>query len=265
VSPTLKQAEKTQQDCNSSKQDDAQQKYWEKLFAIDLPEGKCVGLRLVLPTVDPPSSTSTARPNVISSTSGDRNYSHSIPSPLETTNVLHPKEVEYGLSLPSEPARHSFFTGRLAMRTALCWTSAISSSTGYAGVQINPPEDSLHRTLEQIELPVVTQYDASILKDVYGRPQVPKGFLGSISHKLSTGVALVSSSEEEEECKCNCVNGECVNCVGCSTSPPKKGIGIDIERTFSRRKSIAKKVLTTRELEELGKIEVRIAQSVFML
>ena len=87
----------------------------------------------------------------------------------------------------------------------------------------------------------------SILKDEHGRPTMPTGFLGSISHKRNTGVALVdvdnsSHSEDQERNKCKLM----------------RGIGVDIEQSCTRRAKIAKRVLTKREMEDLGKIEVMI-------
>ena len=90
-----------------------------------------------------------------------------------------------------------------------------------------------------VKLPAVSNTEPSILKDEHGRPQVPKGYIGSISHKKTTGVALVNSVPDNHSV--------------CSS--PKIGIGVDIEQTFSRRRSIAKKVLTSNELENLGNVK----------
>ena len=40
-----------------------------------------------------------------------------------------------------------------------------------------------------------------------------------------------------------------------SLSPPTIGVGVDIEQSFSRRRNIAKKILTPNELEDLGKLD----------
>ena len=37
-----------------------------------------------------------------------------------------------------------------------------------------------------------------------------------------------------------------------TVAPPKVGIGVDIERPFSRGKSIARKILTPNEIADLG-------------
>lgn len=69
------------------------------------------------------------------------------------------------------------------------------------------------------------------LKDSYGRPTLPSSHLGSISHKGSLGVALIAPSL------------------------PMTGIGVDIERQETNRRSIAKKVLTQREIQSIGRLE----------
>jgi 4'-phosphopantetheinyl transferase EntD len=108
-------------------------------------------------------------------------------------SVFHPKEIEYGL----EAASHSFWVGRTAMKLALDFPA-------------NP-----------------------ILKDEYGRPQLPPGICGSISHKLDRGVALIAAVENTA-----------------STS-----IGIDLEVTSRKgKRSIAPRVLTEVERQSLGKI-----------
>ena len=82
-------------------------------------------------------------------------------------------------------------------------------------------------------------YDHAILKDDHGRPAVPPQYLGSISHKRSiadgtTAVALLSPRR---------VDGILM------------GVGVDIEQSYSRKRSIAKKVLTKDELDQLGNVE----------
>jgi 4'-phosphopantetheinyl transferase EntD len=127
---------------------------------------------------------------------------------------LHPEEVAYGIDRSCSNARESFFLGRLAMRQAL----------GFG--------------------PHHVQTTDAILKDEYGRPAVPTGFLGSISHKRGTGVALVAVDDSSIESNAGIIS-------------PRLGIGIDLEQICSQGKSsIARKVLTKREIEDLGRIEV---------
>jgi 4'-phosphopantetheinyl transferase EntD len=132
-------------------------------------------------------------------------------------SLLHPEEVAYGINRSCSNARESFFLGRLAMRQAL----------GFGPHHL--------RTTD------------AILKDEYGRPAVPIGFVGSISHKRGTGVALVAVDDSSTES----------NDAGIIS--PRLGIGIDLEQICSQgRSSIARKILTKREIEDLGRIEVCI-------
>jgi hypothetical protein len=165
-----------------------------QIFDLELPEGRCIGLRLQeLSPIHPDALT----PDAV----------HHPDHWIHT--LLHPEEVQFGISEPSEQARISFFLGRLAMREILL--------RGPRDVNIN----------------------SCILKDEHGRPQVPLGYLGSISHKRTVGVALVAAD------------------IPHATERPQKGVGVDIEQTFSRHRSIAKKVLTENEMNDLGKIPVR--------
>jgi len=156
------------------------------LFDLELPEGRCLGLRIDASQQDALSAEAIA------------SSSHWIHA------CLHPDEVQYAMAQPSEYTQQTFLLGRLAMRQVLDCDTA-----------------------------------AAILKDDHGRPDVPLGYLGSISHKRSnddgtTGVALLSSSPESAV----------------------MGVGVDIELALSRRRSIAKRVLTENEISELGRIEV---------
>jgi Phosphopantetheinyl transferase component of siderophore synthetase len=193
---------------------------YEHLFSLDLPEGKCVGLRLTHPNQAPTVPTSLD-PSQIRS-----NKNHWI------KEILHPDEVEYGFQQPSESARITFFIGRLAMRTALAQMKDIDS---HVSVEY---EDRLGGFTK---LPVVSTNDQSILKDEHGRPKVPNGFIGSISHKQNTAVALVSTLPSGND-------------QGIVASPTI-GVGVDIEQSFTRRRNIAKKILTPNELDDLGKLE----------
>lgn len=69
------------------------------------------------------------------------------------------------------------------------------------------------------------------LKDKHGRPTLPSSHLGSISHKGNLGVALIAPSF------------------------PRTGIGVDIERQETKRRSVAPKVLTEREIQSLGRLQ----------
>jgi phosphopantetheine--protein transferase-like protein len=194
---------------------------YETVFSLDVPEGKCVALRLSNP-YQAKSLPTSLDPYQIQS-----NPNHWL------RQILHPEEIEYGCQLSSEPARISFFMGRLAMRTALA--QAHGNDTTNDSWEY---EDGIGGFAQ---LPIVTSLDQSILKDEHGRPQVPQGFIGSISHKATTGVALIApipASYNDKECQMT----------------PKIGIGVDIEQAFSRRRNIAKKILTPNELNDLGNL-----------
>jgi len=130
--------------------------------------------------------------------------------PAWISDVLHPKEVAYAMNLPSQTSQDTFFVGRIAMRHALL----ASHTSSFAA------------------LPAVSADDAAILKDEHGRPTMPKGVLGSITHKKKTGVALVSSA-----------------------STRRRGVGVDLEQTCTGRRSIARRILTEGEILNLGCVE----------
>ena len=109
---------------------------------------------------------------------------------------LQNEEIKYCESLPSTTSKITFSIGRIAMHLGL---NEISYTENFA-----------------------------ILKDEYGRPILPKEYIGSISHKKNIGVALVNNGTRN------------------------KGIGIDIEQTFANRQNIDKRILTRKEIEELG-------------
>ncbi|KAL3941286.1 MAG: hypothetical protein SGBAC_004334 [Bacillariaceae sp.] len=108
----------------------------------------------------------------------------------------HPDELMHGMKLPSA-RQESFWLGRLSMRLALDGSSK----------------------------------DHPILKDSHGRPRLPLGAFGSISHKGSYGVALVSRDES------------------------LAGVGVDLEHTSrTGKKNIGKRILTDDEMKDLGKL-----------
>jgi len=190
----------------------------ENVFSYDLPEGKCVGLRL--PKDYPVNNSASLDPELMRSNENDW-----------IKQTLHADEVQFGIDLPSEQAKMTFYLGRLAMRTALslaCKKEEERNAGELSSIISNEQQSKL--------LPCVSSSGPSILKDQYGRPQVPTGFIGSISHKKNLGVALVTTSNDD-------------------SLATTRGIGVDIEQRFSRRKDLAKRVLTEWEINNLGKIE----------
>jgi len=190
---------------------------WDRLFDFEVPEGRCVGLDL--------REFSESDPDSLEPENIAANASHWIRS------ILHPEEVSYGLSLPSRGRRETFFIGRIALREAL------GIVVGEQMISTSSPSQSDKKNNYTIAVGDIPP----ILKDEHGRPSMPKGYLGSISHKGRAGVGIVArdvtySSPED---------------------PPKLGIGIDLERTTNKR-NIARRVLTEYEIETLGQIKVRM-------
>jgi len=127
---------------------------------------------------------------------------------------LHPGEVDYAINVASSTARLSFVLGRLALRNALEQSLPQSYSTG------------------------LSLDDAYVLlKDEYGRPCMPIGFLGSISHKDKTAAGLVCS-------------GATYNKEG----SPSSAIGVDLEYCNNKKGKIARRILTANEISSLGKL-----------
>jgi 4'-phosphopantetheinyl transferase EntD len=91
----------------------------------------------------------------------------------------------------------------------------------------------------------------SILKDQYGRPQLPYGYFGSISHKGDMGIALVHCQDHPTSPTAPNITS---TTDSISTPPPPLGIGVDIEdlSNASVRRNIARKVLTPNEIQKLG-------------
>ncbi len=206
---------------------------YETVFSIDIPEGRCVGVKLSNPNQAPSVPTSIVPEQI------ESNSQHWL------RQILHEDEVGYGIDLPSDPARMSFFMGRIAMRTALAQLDGEEECVmdTESGIRIDSVEyeDDIGGFTK---LPFVSTMDPSILKDEHGRPQVPHGYIGSISHKKDHGVALVSTIPADVNWQSK--SGESV------IPTPKLGIGVDIEQSFSRRRNIAKKILTPNELNDLG-------------
>jgi len=195
---------------------------YETVFCLDIPEGKCVCVEMKNPYEAPTVSTS------LDSAQIESNEKHWI------KQILHCEEVQYGKEMPSDPNRLSFFMGRIAMRAAL-------AIVGKNDINVDNREyDEVNKS--SIKLPSVAKMDQSILKDEHGRPQVPIGYLGSISHKNNYGVALVTEIN----------TGGNIQEDGTVAAPPKVGIGVDIERPFNRGRSIARKILTPNEIADLG-------------
>lgn len=219
TSPTQDQKHSSIISKPTSNNNDSIEKPLDLLFSLQVPEGRCVGLYLNIPekqAINP-----------------DKNFWLSILQSSSSTHTLHPKEMEFGTSLPGKgetarSAQTSFFLGRLAIRAAL---------------EELIRENNKKNDYDVTQNNLVLDQDKSILKDEHGRPTMPTGFLGSISHKHNTGVALVDVDCTHEE-----------NIQG-KPRKQRRGIGVDIEQSITKRISVAKRVLTKNEIKELGKIK----------
>ena len=170
----------------------------ECLFDIQVPEGRCVGLKL---TDLPNNHPDALRDDRILET--NNNYHGSDQQQHWIYNHLHADEVRYGLEL-SRPTQASFWIGRMALRHAMSSSSSSLSSFPCAAVSTR-----------------------SILKDSHGRPQLPPGWLGSISHKGRTGVALVVPATVSASDGDGSVSSATTSTT--NPNPPLFGIGVDID------------------------------------
>ena len=122
-------------------------------------------------------------------------------------NFLHLEEIQYGLSLNiGNIGVNPFLLGRLAMRQLL-----------RDSVRIGSKIDSI-----------------SILRDKYGRPMLPQGHKGSISHKKRAAVALVTNDE--------------------NSMSSDRFVGVDIELITPLKTKIGRRILTKEEATTLGNI-----------
>lgn len=173
----------------------------QRFCDLTLPEGRCIGFHL-------PTTSTTRRQH--QQPCLDEHH------PLLST-TLHPEELAYGCdNIVSPKTRTSFWMGRYALRHALA--SAVESRTS------NKSHSS------------TTTVSPAILKDPNtGRPQLPPGWLGSISHKDAAAVALVQPL----------LSGSKSNNMNTTT------VGIDLERKYHENPTLlqrlANKVLTQRE------------------
>ena len=194
-------------------------------FRVRVPEGLCIGITLNDNQVD--SGTKNKTRGITSTFSADI-----IANPLHwARKILHPREVAHARSIQSDATRNTFVLGRLAMREGLCESvvkRSISSESHDDGKYV----PYLICSKNQLILPLAKP----ILKDEHGRPDIPDGFIGSISHKQSTGIALVAKHDIK--------------------AGPRTSIGIDIERCDRGSSRIAKRILTPLERSELGQLEV---------
>jgi 4'-phosphopantetheinyl transferase N-terminal domain len=203
--------------------------YVQELFDMLLPQGQCVGLQF---------------PAELPASQFGLEQSHWL------TQFLHPNEIDHGLrEYHASAVRDTFYLGRLAMRRAL-WGQQLQEMKGSTNslesfwTSHTPFPAMPSNTLEDPGKSVNFR-DHCILKDAHGRPTLPLGYVGSISHKNRTAVALVARDKDQGE----------------AATVPTYGIGIDIETIDPRRSRIATKVLTPSEIKQLGRIPVGYKRS----
>jgi 4'-phosphopantetheinyl transferase EntD len=264
---------------------------YENFIDLELPEGRCIGLKLLdLPAGHPDELTKEAilrYSNTQSAYSmltieGEEDYvslddisnSNHDSSTTSTTDrehrnngkklhwiyeKLHIDEVNYGLSKVKDSIKNQncFWLGRLAMREGLRLIAAQQQLQ-----QKERHEAAIGAESAKILSDKCIQ-SISILKDEYGRPRVPNGYLGSISHKEAIGVALISSSSStsiyNNQLPLQPSADDKTTMNKSTNNVIRRSVGIDIEKRQSTRKSIGRKVLTPYELNDLGQISVSLS------
>jgi 4'-phosphopantetheinyl transferase N-terminal domain len=228
----------------------------ERVIDLWAPEGRCVGYAVPALVVaeDDDGKASQASSHSLASVAELQSPRHWI------REYLHPREVEHGMGQPSEVGRTSFLLGRLALRQALECVAKMDGGVDADRSGAHSPATTT--TTVPFRSSSHNFADWVLLKDAYGRPSIPRGFLGSVSHKKNVAVALVARDD-------SIVDG--ANLVlraplqhDTSTTPrsilplPTRGLGVDLEAAASRNKiSIARKVLTADEIDALGSVPVR--------
>mmetsp|Transcript_36700 Transcript_36700/g.82563 ORF Transcript_36700/g.82563 Transcript_36700/m.82563 type:complete len:379 (-) Transcript_36700:403-1539(-) len=164
--------------------------------------------------------------------------------------LLHPDEYMWGqANFKSSNSRNSYYMGRAALRSSL--ESLIVDQLGC--------EPELQRLRSAVR-------SEPFNKDSFGRPILPVGVMGSISHKNDYAVGLSSmrpnvnvSDEVSWLADCPVLDTEDESCtadIAGNSNRQTRGIGIDLERINDDRGSrIQHKVLTEWELSHLGGLE----------
>lgn len=183
-----------------------------QLFDLKLAHGRCVGVRI--------------DDNLWCESNG-HHYHHNdddetINATAATTatslfaswvhKALHPDEVAYASKLASPASQKSFVGGRLALRHAMNCNDQ------------DDDDDSCRN---------------AILKDAFGRPTLPLGVVGSISHKGNVAVALVANKQQPQQDEL-------------SHDGQDWAIGVDLEVRQKGRQGIARRILTPNERDSLG-------------
>jgi 4'-phosphopantetheinyl transferase N-terminal domain len=218
----------------------------ERVVDLSAPEGRCIGYAVPASEDDSRNDRNDAEPS-----KGGPTHSLSSLAALQSPRhwireYLHPREVDFAMEQPKGVGRTSFLLGRLALRQALESVSRIDDASARSpatGTTTTVPFRSSRHDIA----------DCVLLKDAHGRPNVPRGYLGSVSHKKNVAVALVARDG---------IHADGSNLARAppphaSSEPPTRGIGVDLEAAAPRNKvSIARKVLTAEEIDALGNVPV---------
>ena len=177
-------------------------------------------------------------------------------SARDGVQLLHPDEYMWGqANFKSPNSRNSYYMGRAALRSSL--ESLITDQLSCE------PENSYMKRLRS------AVRSEPFNKDSFGRPILPAGVMGSISHKNDYAVGLSSMrpnvcvSDEVDEVSwladCPVLDADSTADIADNSNRQTRGIGIDLERMNDGRGSkIQRKVLTEWELSNLGGLEVRV-------
>lgn len=223
----------------------------ERVVDLYAPEGRCIGYAVPALLAEDGGSNENSE-----SSQGSSRDSLSCLGALESPRhwireYLHPLEVEHGMDVPSGVGRTSFLLGRLALRQALECVARMDDDDGGAHSPATVPFRSSSPNFA----------DWVLLKDAHGRPNVPRGFLGSVSHKKNVAVALVArdgSTAEGAHLDRPLHPHDTSKPLSLPVPVSTRGIGVDLEAAAPRNKiSIARKVLTVEEINALGSVPVR--------
>lgn len=226
---TLKATPEAKRQNCTVRSDSSNVNHW---FTASLPEGTCVGLNTAVQHTGEQGDESSTF--------------HISPS-------LHDEEYQWGQeNYQSDTSRTAFYLGRMSLRLSLQEMLHNESSEG--AIQI----------WDLIK-------DNPIRKDNFGRPILPHVVVGSISHKGEYAVGL--SRLRFDNTSCSIIDNDCMNArwrEECRIFPNDEdefatssavdeilGVGVDIESINDRRsEKIQRKVLTMKEQQELGQLEV---------
>jgi hypothetical protein len=223
------------------------------MFDMHLPQGRCIGLQI------PSHHENTLNHlNSVATFIASWTRKKQLRPRQWIQQYLHPKEISHGLrECRAIATQETFFLGRLALRYAL-WTVSSNINEHINKQDMNTfwhyscfPWNQSKSIRSSLSESHTMPHLHCILKDSLGRPCMPPGWVGSISHKKNTAVALVAANEN--------AMAQTHDVTEKSTTRrllPSYGVGVDIENIDPKRSRIAARVLTPAEILQLGRIKV---------